>query len=289
MADGSVETQGRLPPADRQPPLAYLWTFHAVATLGGFTRAAQALHLSQPAVSGHIRVLERHYEARLFVVHHRRARLTPEGQALFAHTERIFNLVRRAGRAVAATRDLEAGQLALGASTTVGVYLLPALLGRFTRAHPKVQIVLAVGTSAEVRARVLADEVPLGLVEAPLAQLDHPDLEVVPFATDELVLIAPPHHPWARADAVEPGQLQAERLLRREAGAGTRVVVDSALAAAGVTMETAMELGSTEALKQAVMAGLGLAWVSRLTVARELAGGAVAVVRTPGRSEEHTS
>src|SRR5262245_11381527 len=139
MSDGSL---GRVaPPAGA--PLEYLYTFHTVATLGGVTRAAAALHLSQPAVSGRLRALERHYGAPLLAVRHRRSRLTPEGEALYAYTARVFNLLREAERALAAVRDAARGHLAVGASTTVGIYLLPAVLGDFVRARPGVEVSLA--------------------------------------------------------------------------------------------------------------------------------------------------
>jgi DNA-binding transcriptional LysR family regulator len=259
--------------------LEYLHTFHTVATLGGVTRAAAALHLSQPAVSGRLRALERHYGAPLLLVRHRRMRLTAEGEALHACTARVFNLLRAAQRTIAAVRDAARGHLAVGASTTVGIYLLPAVLGDFVRERPGVEVSLAVGTSAEVRDRVLRDDAPIGLVEAPVP---HPDLESVPFAADEVVLIAPPGHPLARAGRVALDDLQGQRVLWREATSGTRAFVVAALARAGVAIEAALELGSTEAQKQAVLAGLGVAWVSRMTVRREVAAGELVVVETPG-------
>jgi DNA-binding transcriptional LysR family regulator len=130
-----------------------------------------------------------------------------------------------------------------------------------------------------VRDRVLRDEAPIGLVEAPVP---HPDLESVPFAADEVVLIAPPGHPLARAGRVALDDLQGQRVLWREATSGTRAFVVAALARAGVAIEAALELGSTEAQKQAVLAGLGVAWVSRMTVRREVAAGELVVVETPG-------
>src|SRR5262245_13066804 len=227
MPDGS-QTVEQGPGA---APLEYLWTFHTVATLGGFTRAAAALHLSQPAVSGRLRALERRYGGPLLEVRHRRTRLTAEGEALLGYTSRVFHLPGEAERAVAAVRDAERGHLAVGASTTIGIYLLPTMLGAFVRAHPGVEVSLAVGTSAEVRDRVLRDEVPFGLVEAPVP---HPELEATSFAADEVVLIAPPDHPWARAGRIDPAALRGARFLRREAGSGTRAFVDAALQRAGV-------------------------------------------------------
>ena len=266
-------------------PLYYLRTFNVVAARRSFTGAARALHLSQPAVSAHIRALERHYGAALFEVRHRRVYLTPEGEALRAYAERVFNLLRDAERAVAATRGLEQGHLAIAASTTIGVYVLPPVLRRYAEAHPGIRVSLLVGTSAEAAGRVLAEEAPIGLVEAPV---EDPRLDVRAFARDELVLIAPLDHPWAERGSVEPDDVRGARVLRREAGAGTRALTDLALARAGVRVETLMELGSWEALKQAVLAGLGAAWVPRAAVGHELATGTLVRVATPGIAMERS-
>jgi DNA-binding transcriptional LysR family regulator len=260
------------------PNLYRLQTFHAVAAERSFTRAARQLHLSQPAVSAHIRALERHFGTRLFSVRHRRVYLTAEGDVLFTYSERVFNLLREAERAVAATQCLERGRLSVGASTTVGIYLLPPVLVAFAQLHPAVQVEVAVGTSGEIVARVLADEVPFGLVEAVVS---HADLDVRPFAIDEMVLIVPPGHPWAPAGAISPETLRGTAILRREPGSGTQAFVDLMLAQAGATLDTAMVIGSTEALKQAVLAGGGVAWVPRSTVLREITAGTLVVVSVP--------
>src|SRR5438067_4747708 len=177
-----------------EAPLYYLRTFDVVASRRSYTGAARELHLSQPAVSAHIRALERHYGARLFETRHRRVYLTPEGEALRAYSERIFNLVHDAGRAVAATRGLEQGRLTVGASTTVGVYLLPGVLSAYATAYPGVQVSLLVGTTAQVVEHVVAERAPVGLVEAPV---ERRGVDVRVFGHDDLVRIAPPEHPWA--------------------------------------------------------------------------------------------
>jgi DNA-binding transcriptional LysR family regulator len=267
------------------PALYYLRTFHVAASEGSFTRAARLLALSQPSVSAHIRALERYYRAPLFEVRRRRVHLTAEGQALLALTQRIFNLVEETDRAIAATQGVERGYLALEASPTIGVYLLPPSLSRYRRTYPGVTVELTIGPTEHVAASVLADRVPLGLVEAPVA---HADLHVEPFGHDDMVLIAPRDHPWAAAGAVEPKALQGLPLLRREAGSAIRATVDAMLHDAGLAAETDMVLGSTEALKQAVVAGAGLAWVPRAAAAREIAAGEVAVVRVRGVDARRT-
>ena len=258
------------------PSLYYLRTFHAVASQRSFTRAGRGLNLSQPAVSAHVRALERYFGARLFEMRQRRVHLTAAGLALFTYTQRVFNLLDEAGRAVVATQRAERGLLRLGASPTIGVYLLPAMLAQFHAEHAEVQIDIFIGPTADVIGRVVADYLPLGLVEAPVS---HRDLVVERVGEDELGLVAPNDHPLARLRQVEPHELAEVPLLRREAGSGTRALVDMALLRAGVNPSTLMELGSPEALKQAVLAGVGLAWLPRLSVARELASKQLAQVQ----------
>jgi LysR family transcriptional regulator, transcriptional activator of the cysJI operon len=259
--------------------LYHLQTFHAVATERSVARAAQRLQLSEVAVSGHIRALERHYGAPLFAVRHRRVYLTVEGAALYEDTERVFSLLGEANEASADNRGVERGQLALGASSTIANHLLPPVLGCFAQAHPDVRVTVAIGTGSRTLARVRDGEVPFGLVAAPAS---HPDLDLRPFATDEMVLIVLPEHPWAGEAALRTEALRGAPFLRREPGSSTRALVDSRLATVGVSIATAMELGSAEALKQAVLADVGVAWVPRLTVLRELAVGALVAVPVPG-------
>jgi DNA-binding transcriptional LysR family regulator len=261
----------------RKPPpiLYYLRTFHAVASERSFTRAGRTLSLSQPAVSAHIRTLERYYGGPLFLTRQRRVYLTAEGDALFGYTERVFNLLDEANRAVAAAQRGQRGLLRLGASTTIGVYLLPQLLRQYTAEYPGVEVDVEIGTSAEIIARVLAEDVPFGIVEAPIT---HRSLDVEAIGQDVMVLIAPRNHPLAECGSVNARQLADVPLLRREAGSATQALVDAALERSDINPPTCMLLGSAEALKQAVLSGLGLAWVPHVTVVRELRLGELAAV-----------
>jgi DNA-binding transcriptional LysR family regulator len=259
--------------------LYHLQTFHAVATERSFARAAERLGLSEAAVCGHIRALERHYGTPLLATRHRRVYLTAEGAALYEDAERVLSLLPDAEEPVAAPPEPACGALTLGASSTIANHLLPPVLGCFARAHPEVRVNVAVGTSTQTIARVREGEVPFGLVAVPVSD---PALEIRPFATDEMVLAVLPEHPWAGETALRLDVLQGAPFLRREGGSGTRALVDARLAAVGVTVATAMELGSTEALKQAVLADVGVAWVPRLAILRELAAGALVAVPVPG-------
>jgi DNA-binding transcriptional LysR family regulator len=278
-ADGPLRRDGL--GAQPAPSLYYLRTFQAVATERSFTRAGRSLDLSQPAVSAHIRTLERYYRGKLFETRQRRVHLTAEGKALFEYTTRVFNLLDEASRSVAATQRAERGLLRLGASPTVGAYLLPSLLGGFKHEHPGVEIAIAIGTSADIVADVVADRLPFGLVEA---SVSHQDLTIDPLGEDEMVLVVPPDHSLARGVEVDARELADVPLLRREAASGTQALVDSALQRAGVSPPTLMELGSPEALKAAVLAGIGVAWIPRLSIARELATKDLVRVRVHGLS-----
>lgn len=267
------------------PNLGLLRTFHLVAELRSFTRAGQALHLSQPAVSAHIRTLERSLHTPLFVIRHRRVFLTAEAEALLEFTRRVFHLLREAEHAVNAVRGLERGRLVLAASHTVAEYLLPPILKAFASRHPGIDVEVTVGTTSLAAERVLSEHASLALVEAPFS---HDDLEAQPFAEDEVVLVAPASHPWASRGVLSPHDLQGAALLRREAGSGTGAQVDAALLQAGVQIRTAMVLGSAAALKQAVLAGLGAAWIPRLVVTGDVTAGDLVIVAVKGVAVRRT-
>jgi LysR family transcriptional regulator, transcriptional activator of the cysJI operon len=261
------------------PSLYYLRTFQAVATVRSYTRAARALHLSQPAVSAHIRALERYYGARLFEVRQRRVFLTRIGEVLSSYTTRVFNLLGEADVVAAATLRGETGRVVVGASTTVGNYLLPTVLGRYRRLHPDVEVEVAIGTSRDVVGRVHDERVPFAIAEA---TVNDRELDIRPIGKDDMVLIVSRDHAWADTGTIAPGALERELLLRREPESGARLLVDAALAQAGIAPKTTATLASTEALKQAVFAGLGVAWVPGLAVRREMAAGDLVAVTVEG-------
>jgi DNA-binding transcriptional LysR family regulator len=265
--------------ASATPTLYYLQTFHTVALERSFTRAARRLDLSQPAVSAHVRSLERYYGARLFEVRQRRTHLTPAGQALFAYTSRVFHLLDEADQVLEATRSGQLGLLRFGASTTLGNYLLPIVLGAYARAHPSVVLETVIGTSADVLGWLKSDRIQFGLVEAPLQD---GEVEIQAIGQDELVLVASSEHDLARHASIPAAALARYPILRREPTSGTQQLVDTELTRHDASSPTLMVLGSTEALKQAVVAGVGVAWLPRLAVMHELARGELARVPVEG-------
>jgi DNA-binding transcriptional LysR family regulator len=262
-----------------QPVLYYLHTFHTVARERSFTRAARSLDLSQPAVSAHIRALEHYYGTRLFEVRQRRTHLTAAGAALFVYTNRVFHLLDEASQVLEATRSGQHGVLRFGASTTLGNYLLPIVLGGFGRTHPEVRFDVAIGTSADVLAWVKADRVQFGFVEAPLQDAE---VQVEAIGQDELVLAVAAGHALARRRRLSSDSLGSYPILRREATSGTQQLIETELARAGAASPTLLVLGSTEALKQAVLEGVGLAWLPRLGILHELERGELTAILVDG-------
>jgi DNA-binding transcriptional LysR family regulator len=203
----------------------------------------------------------------------RGVRLTAAGEVLGRHARRLFEEERAAEAAVRALLGLEIGQLAVGASTTIGNYIVPALFGALHTAHPGVTLQLEIGNAAQIEEQVLEGKLDLGLSEGRVTS-DAVRVEV--FARDDMVLILAPNHPLSRSitgSTISPERLRELPLIVRERGSGTREVVEDALAERGISLTPAMTLGSTEAIKNAVADGVGVAFVSHLTLGLELSSG----------------
>jgi DNA-binding transcriptional LysR family regulator len=253
--------------------------FLAVLDQGGVGRAAKTRNISQPAVSEHLQGLGAYFGVRLLERHGRTARPTAAARLLEPYARQVVGLLQQAGQAAANLRGLRSGSLTIGASTTPGTYLVPAALGRFHGAYPGIALSLRIGDTREIERAVAAGQMELGVIgEAPLTS----GLAAERWVRDELVLIVPRHHPFARRRSVSPRALRGEAYIVREEGSSTRGVAERHLARLGVTLEPAMVLGSTEAIREAVAAGLGVAVVSRHAV-RTRDARVVAVRLTGGR------
>lgn len=260
--------------------LRQLEIFLAVARARSFRRAADRVALSQPALSQQIKELERELATAVFDRLGRTVELTEAGRVLEEHAQRVFATLQGAHEAIGELRGLDRGALRLGGSTTPGIYLLPRLLGRFKARHPGIEVSLRIGNTREIEERVRATEVDLALVGGHLTGFRETCVEA--SLVDRLVLIVPPRHPWARRRAITPERLREECLLVREEGSATRRVTETALERAGIRMGSSLELGHTEAIKQGVRAGLGVAFVSHYAVRGEVASGQLRVVGVRG-------
>ncbi len=261
--------------------LNQLRVFKAIFEEQSITGAARRLRISQPAVSKQLAELESALGAPLVDRLPRGIRLTQAGEVIQTHARRIFRAEEDAEQALAELLGLGRGRLSVGASTTIGSYLVPRVFGDFRATHPAVVLELEIGNTAIIQTAVTEGRLDLGLTEGFVAG---ESLDVSVFAHDEMVLIVSPNHPWATTRVIELGELPETPLLARERGSGSRDIVEAELAKVGCQVEPAMSLGSTEAVKNAVAQGLGAAFVSRITVDLELKVGVLAEVSVTGVS-----
>src|SRR5438876_1477492 len=263
-----------------QPTFRQFEVFLAVAKAGSFRAAAEAMHLSQPALSQHVAEMERELGTRLFDRLGRKVALTEAGRVLEEHAHRLFASLASAREAVADLSGLKRGSLVLGASTTPGIYVLPGMIAAFQKTYPGVALSLRIANSALIEEQIRGNELDLGVVGGHPLRLGEEC--VAAGLLDELVLIVPPSHAWARRRVIQPSRLERERLLVREEGSATRQVTERALQRVGGHIKASMELGHTEAIKQAVIAGLGVAFVSIHAVRGELEAKRLEHVRVRG-------
>lgn len=260
-----------------------LVVFRAVAEHLSFRKAAEELYLTQPAVSLQVKALEEDLGIQLFDRTGSRIRLTKAGETLLDFALQVNSLLRQAEQEIAASRGEHAGQLALGASTTIAQYVLPRLIADFRREFPRVQVTLTSGNTEQIVTAVAHHQIALGFIEGPAHSRD---VKTEPFLIDELVLIVPAAHEWAERPSIASADIAAAPLLMRERGSGTRRVVETALARQHLkpgALQIVMELDSTEAIKSAVEAGLGAGFVSRWAIAKDMrTGSSFRVVEVEG-------
>ncbi len=266
------------------PPdqLPYLDTFAKAAELSSFTAAARALGLTQAAISQRIQALEGAVGLSLFRRRAGRVTLTDAGQILYPFAEKILALHREALAEVTGHKPPLGGELALAASSIPGEHLLSDLLAAFQRRQPHVRVRATVTDTRAVLAQVQEGEAHVGLVGG---KLDQPDLEFRPFASDRLALVVPAGHAWRSRRRVSLGQLADQPIILREPGSGSRWCLERALAETGKSLgdlRVVLELGSNEAIKEAVLRGLGVAVLSTRAVRSEVEAGKLHTLQVNG-------
>jgi DNA-binding transcriptional LysR family regulator len=254
-----------------------LITFAAVAEHLNISRAAVALHLSQPAVSGQLRQLQDEFGEPLYLRAGRGVRLTPSGAQLADYALRLRDTYRQAQAYRNALRGVERGTLRIGASTTLASYLLPYLIAQFQRHFPDVAIQTAGGNTADIVGSLASLDV--ALIEGPVGSELPPGTGVHPWREDEIVAIVPATHPLAQRLSAAGGapapvsptleELGACPLVLREEGSGVRQLVEQAFTRAGVLMQVALEVAGVEGVKEAVRAGMGVGFVSAMAMRHE--------------------
>jgi DNA-binding transcriptional LysR family regulator len=264
---------------ERGLTLHQLRTFRAVADQLSFSAAAQELSISQPSVSYQVKELETALGLPLLDRLGKRVRLTEAGQVLYEYASRTLALLDEAALAMQQMRGIERGTLRVGASTTVGIYVVPLALGAYKRRHPNLAVKLEIGSRDALQDRVKQSALDVAVLSGPVVD---PGLVSTPFMEDELVMVVPAGHPLAGRAGLTLRDFADESFLMREVGSGTRLAVEMLARRAGVTLQVGMELGSNGAIKHAVEAGLGVAVLSRHAIALERQGGGLLVVEIEG-------
>ena len=259
-----------------------LQVFHTVAKLLSFTKAADMLHMTQPAVTFQVRQLEEQFDTRLFNRAHNRVTLTDAGKRAYKYTEKIFEQYAEMENAIREITGDIRGSLVIGASRTVAEYMLPALLGDFKKKNPDVKIRLQVNNTEGIVSMIESNTIDLGVVEGPVS---NKNLQLEVCKKDQLVAIVPTNHPLSKRKKVTLKDILQYPFICRESGSGTREVIAAKLKAAGLERQSVMntlELGSLEAIKGAVEAGMGISILSEVSVSKELKlGSLVAIPITP--------
>lgn len=247
-----------------------LQVFHTVARLLSFTKAAETLHMTQPAVTFQIRQLEEYFNTRLFDRTHNKISLTEAGQRVYEYADKIISLYQEMENRVRELTGDVSGIVIIGASTTIAEYVLPSLLGEFKIQHPNINIRLKVSNSEGIVHMVEDNSVDVGVVESPIS---NKNLAVEVCWHDKLVVICPPDHPMARHTAVTADDLQGVPFVCREEGSGTQEYIGEYLGkhlSQLPDLNISLEVGNPEAVKSAVEAGFGVSIVSQATVNKEL-------------------
>lgn len=257
-----------------------LQVFYTVARLLSFTKAAEELHMTQPAVTFQVRQLEEQFNTRLFDRTHNRISLTEAGKKVYESAEKIFSIYSEMDNSVRELTGDISGVLILGASSTIAEYMLPVLLGDFKAEHPDVTVRLKVANTDGIVSQVENNAIDLGVVEAPVT---NKNLVVEECRTDQLVIIVPPGHALANETVVSLKCIADYPFICREEGSGTREVMLESMNLAGMNpndLTIGMELGSTEAIKGAVEAGMGISITSSATIQKEIKLGTLVAIKT---------
>jgi len=245
--------------------------FYTVAKLLSFTKAAETLHMTQPAVTFQIRQLEEHFNTRLFDRTHNRVSLTETGRAAYKYAEQIFELYAEMESSVKEVTGDLSGVLTIGASTTIAEYVLPTILGGFSSKYPEINLRLSVSNTEGIVSMVENSMIDLGVVEGPIT---NKNLQVELYKVDELVLICSTDHELAQHPSISLADVVEFPFISREEGSGTREIILGFLEKAGLdknNLNITMELGSPESIKRAVEAGMGLSVMSRAAIEKEIA------------------
>ena len=244
-----------------------LKVFVTVIEQKNFSRAGDILNLSQPGVSLHIRNLENELGTKLIYRSPKQVQITEPGKILYRHAKQMINHYETAKREINEFNNVVSGTMKIGASFTIGEYYLPKVLAEFAAQYPMVDIQIIISNSNDVIQGIRSNKLDIGLIEG---ETDYKDIDVMPFMNDEMIVVVPPDHPLSQMDLIEGNMLQNQTWVLREQGSGTRAYSDKLLSSLELNIKKTFIFTSIQGVKEAVMAGLGIALLSRLTVQKEL-------------------
>jgi Transcriptional regulator len=256
-----------------------LQVFLSVAKHLNYTRAGEEVNLSQPSVSVRIHQLETELKLKLFEQLGKKIALTDAGELLVPYARRVVAAVDDARHAVDELQGLERGELRIGASTTPGMYLVPATIAQFKGRYPKIELHLGIKDTRGVEDGVIQNEFDFGFVGGHLAG---DEIDMLPWLIDQLVLVVPAGHSLIRKKSVTINDIRKHKFITREAGSATQAATMSQLSKSNLEIETVMEMENPEAVKKAVQSGLGIAFISRFAVATEIKAKTLAAVNVGG-------
>ena len=263
--------------------------FITVADKKNFSKAAKALSLTQPAVSFQIQTLEQYYQTMLFDRVNRHVKLTAAGELLLDYAVHMNNLQAELERNMQQLTGHVKGELLVGASTTIGEYILPYVVGAFKQEYPDVNATIQIMNTNDIAENVNNKSFDLGIIEGPVELTEN--LESIAFLEDELVLAIPSNHPFATKESITLEELKTLPYITREPGSGSRLIFEQALIDADFDIEElhmVMELGSTTSIKSAIMGGLGISTISKWAIQDLVKTGKVAALTIEGLTLKRT-
>lgn len=259
--------------------LRQLRIFRSVSQEESMSQAAKKLHITQPAISQTISSLEKELSVKLFERLNRRLVLTNTGHILLDYSTRILNLVEETEQTIDDISNLAEGKLRIGASMTIGTYLLPTIINEFQNQHPQLKIEFMIDNTEVIEGMVLENDIDLGLVEGPT-----PNDNIIreDFFDDHLLLVSAANHPWTKKDKIKPHQLKNEAFIMREKGSGTREVIINTLAQGQLNCNIIHTLNNIEAIKKAVISNLGVSVLPEISIKEELQDNQLTAVKIEG-------
>ncbi len=258
----------------------HLHVFVTVVENGNFSRAAEKLHMTQPAVSQYIQLLERSYGVKLLDRSNKYVRLNKAGEIVYYHAKEILGLYSKMQDLIDDLSNRASGQLSIGASYTFGEYVLPHFVARLHDQYPLIKPSITIGNTKEIAELVLRNQLDVGIIEG---DFKNTQLTIDAFTEDRMFVVASSHHRLVQQDSeAEISELEKERWIVREIGSGTREATEKVFHSMSIDPNDIMEFGSTQLIKESVESGLGITLLSHLAIRKELSMGLLKIVQVKG-------